>query len=227
MNQDFTWIYREGVATCCKVCGISTFSHKHKAGTEPKDFERLPDASKTMETKSKKDYSHSHCWNQKGENKPACGQPLETHTQCCLCEEKYHIGESNNMVPLPTEDSWEGDIEKWCHRLARFSCIGFKRIKIGEEVKYFDDYIKNSLEVKNIKQIVKKSFEEGLDIKNKIWQKREEAQQDSRTSTITEIREAILSKIQKFITKVETGQARSKETYSDMVAIKYYLDTLE
>lgn len=29
-------------------------------------------------------HSHSHCWNQGG--KPACGQPLEKHKQCCLCD---------------------------------------------------------------------------------------------------------------------------------------------
>ena len=32
-------------------------------------------------------YSHSHCWNQ-GKN-PACGQPLENHKQCCLCDTVY------------------------------------------------------------------------------------------------------------------------------------------
>lgn len=30
----------------------------------------------------KKDYSHSHCWDQE---KSACGIPLENHKQCCLC----------------------------------------------------------------------------------------------------------------------------------------------
>lgn len=32
-------------------------------------------------------YSHSHCW-QQGKN-PACGQPLENHKQCCLCDTVY------------------------------------------------------------------------------------------------------------------------------------------
>lgn len=31
-----------------------------------------------------RDYSHTHCWNQ-GKS-PACGQPLENHKQCCLCD---------------------------------------------------------------------------------------------------------------------------------------------
>lgn len=30
-----------------------------------------------------RDYSHVHCWNQES---PACGQPLEKHKQCCLCD---------------------------------------------------------------------------------------------------------------------------------------------
>jgi hypothetical protein len=29
--------------------------------------------------------SHTHCWNQES---PACGIPLEKHTQCCLCDLK-------------------------------------------------------------------------------------------------------------------------------------------
>lgn len=41
-------------------------------------------------------YSHSHCWAQGGE--PACGIPLETHKQCCLCDTKseypYHIAKA-------------------------------------------------------------------------------------------------------------------------------------
>lgn len=31
--------------------------------------------------------SHSHCWDQGGN--PACGIPLEKHTQCCLCDLKH------------------------------------------------------------------------------------------------------------------------------------------
>ncbi len=41
------------------------------------------------ENKEKSKYehhSHYHCWQQTGENKPACGQPLDKHTQCCLCD---------------------------------------------------------------------------------------------------------------------------------------------
>lgn len=31
-----------------------------------------------------RDYSHHHCWDQK--QPPACGIPLDKHTQCCLCD---------------------------------------------------------------------------------------------------------------------------------------------
>lgn len=33
-----------------------------------------------------RDHFHTHCWEQKGDNTPACGQPLEKHEQCCLCD---------------------------------------------------------------------------------------------------------------------------------------------
>lgn len=32
-------------------------------------------------------YSHFHCWEQA---LPACGQPLSSHKQCCLCDLEYH-----------------------------------------------------------------------------------------------------------------------------------------
>jgi len=44
---------------------------------------------------------------------------------------------------------------------------------------------------------------------------------------IKKIGENILPKVQKFIDKVETGRAKSKETYSDMIEIKSFLETLE
>lgn len=31
-----------------------------------------------------RNYSHTHCWDQN--EPPACGQPIENHTQCCLCD---------------------------------------------------------------------------------------------------------------------------------------------
>ncbi len=44
-------------------------------------YESKENMNKTYE----QDYSHSHCWNQET---PACGQPIEKHTQCCLCSMK-------------------------------------------------------------------------------------------------------------------------------------------
>lgn len=40
-----------------------------------------------MSTKNKnydRNGSHTHCWNQG--NSPACGQKIENHKQCCLCD---------------------------------------------------------------------------------------------------------------------------------------------
>lgn len=40
--------------------------------------------SEATEKTYARDYSHSHCWDQKQPS--ACGIPLEKHTQCCLCD---------------------------------------------------------------------------------------------------------------------------------------------
>lgn len=47
-DADFYPKYQE----VCQICGISSFAHRHKAGSLPKDFERLPEASKTKERAS-------------------------------------------------------------------------------------------------------------------------------------------------------------------------------
>lgn len=71
-----------------------------------------------------RDGSHNHCWEQKGENKPACGQPLEKHKQCCLCD---------TPIP-PTDNGWESRFDK---EMADFpvntSYLFFEGIK-GEKV---------------------------------------------------------------------------------------------
>lgn len=49
-----------------------------------------------------RDYSHSHCWDNKDN---PCGIPLEKHTQCCLCDMKS---------PHPQEDlgeDWEKEFD--------------------------------------------------------------------------------------------------------------------
>lgn len=51
-----------------------------------------------------RDHSHTHCWNQ---TSPACGQPLEKHTQCCLCsavpEKTENIQSDLNYKPSQQE----------------------------------------------------------------------------------------------------------------------------
>ena len=45
-----------------------------------------------------RDYSHTHCWNNEQRNLggiPPCGQKLEDHKQCCLCDLKYPQQEKN------------------------------------------------------------------------------------------------------------------------------------
>ncbi len=48
-----------------------------------------------------RDFSHSHCWHQKT---PACGIPLEKHTQCCLCDVLYDQGKVNASTPPRCEE---------------------------------------------------------------------------------------------------------------------------
>lgn len=52
------------------------------------------------------DHSHTHCWNQKT---PACGQTLEAHKQCCLCDAPYE----ENLKSKPHLESWAGEFEKF------------------------------------------------------------------------------------------------------------------
>ena len=50
-----------------------------------------------------KDYSHTHCWNQGSQ--PACGQKLENHKQCCLCDKKApEVEECQNCKGFPDGD---------------------------------------------------------------------------------------------------------------------------
>jgi uncharacterized membrane protein len=54
---------------------------------------------KGIETKNyERDYSHSHCWNQS--KNPTCGQSLESHKQCCLCDLEYKNGYKKNTKGL-------------------------------------------------------------------------------------------------------------------------------
>lgn len=64
-----------------------------------------------------RNYSHTHCWNQKT---PACGQPLQNHKQCCLCDTKYSPKEEKaNFVQV-------GDTIKCGHCYSNFAIPDLK-----------------------------------------------------------------------------------------------------
>lgn len=53
-----------------------------------------------MNLEYERNHSHYHCWEQYKyefgtELNPACGQPIENHKQCCLCDTKFE-------APAPT-----------------------------------------------------------------------------------------------------------------------------
>ncbi len=48
----------------------------------------------------------------------------------------------------------------------------------------------------------------------------EEAKQEGRIEMWEDLKKRILPSVQKFIKKVESGKARSKETYQDMLEIR-------
>ena len=60
-----------------------------------------------------RNHSHYHCWNQ--DQPPACGQKLENHKQCCLCDtptpslekECEHKMRESNMMPEYCRDCGE------------------------------------------------------------------------------------------------------------------------
>lgn len=49
-----------------------------------------------------RNHSHYHCWHQ--DQPPACGIPLEKHTQCCLCDTPFQEEK--------TTTEWEKEFEK-------------------------------------------------------------------------------------------------------------------
>lgn len=82
----------------CKQCyeqhGVEAYKYCKHTDTpttpvEPKTYER--------------DYSHTHCWAQK--QPPACGIPLDKHTQCCLCDTPVE-------PTAPVGGSWESEFDK-------------------------------------------------------------------------------------------------------------------
>jgi len=49
----------------------------------------MPQVDKNQSKEYERNHSHYHCWQQEGENKPACGIPIGKHNQCCLCDILY------------------------------------------------------------------------------------------------------------------------------------------
>lgn len=62
------------------------------------------------------------------------------------------------------------------------------------------------------------------DAKNRKWVSDFLTQSNQRV--LEKVNQLVLPKVQKFIDKVESGRARSKETYSDMKEIRDFLSTL-
>lgn len=69
---------------CNQCMNHLTCSHG-KADLCKKCAEKCIEQSKDINYEQ--DHSHIHCWNQG--TSTACGQPLEKHTQCCLCDETF------------------------------------------------------------------------------------------------------------------------------------------
>ena len=60
-NEEYTYFYPPTYVNTtepplCPICGITSFAHRHKAGSKPKDFERLPEASKTKDRALQEDW---------------------------------------------------------------------------------------------------------------------------------------------------------------------------
>lgn len=63
--------------------------------------------SDTVSVDNYERHSHTHCWNQIS---PACGQPIDKHTQCCLCSLKVPVATNNSEIRSSLEAS-EKDIQ--------------------------------------------------------------------------------------------------------------------
>ncbi len=91
-----------------------------------------------------RDYSHYHCWEQvnnedtdlEKNNFPACGQPLQNHKQCCLCDKKPPQEETKECATGGFNCGMEG-----CHKCfppakETEECRNCKK-KINESDNYF------------------------------------------------------------------------------------------
>jgi hypothetical protein len=88
----------------CAICPTLTsdgIECAHSLKEVSEEILTKPEIQKMLGEKAhidyERNYSHYHCWDQS--KPPACGQKLEDHKQCCLCD-----------TPTPTTDSWEEEL---------------------------------------------------------------------------------------------------------------------
>lgn len=107
-DADFYPKYQE----VCQICGISSFAHRHKAGSLPKDFERLPEASKTKERASGEDIPRWSERLQKAYDQGYADARREGHPTingfCCACE-CLSLKRKPNKDCLNHEKIWNGN----------------------------------------------------------------------------------------------------------------------
>lgn len=161
---------------CCELC---EGNHRHFSGNarincpchNPKEYNY------------ERDGSHVHCWDQvdnedsdiEKNDTPACGQPLEKHTQCCLCDTlkpkecKHEWEETSNEKiskfyycqkcesvawSLPVKTINEEDFDTWLDNLVKITPFNEKDEKQAEILELYWSRI--------LKEKIGKAFKEYL-----------------------------------------------------------------
>lgn len=183
---------------------------------------------KRLGDKSHIDYerneSHYHCWNQVDNEDndiepletPACGQKLEDHKQCCLCDTPYPQEEKKEYIKKLECGCWETTNESGVG--AGSYCINHAPIR--------EDFGENPLHISaeallecnfRTKELLKKARQEGYEEGRKytlddLLKQAEKAKQIARADLIKELREVRDSdscecdnchRVRKFIKKYE------------------------
>lgn len=77
-----------------------------------------PNVIKDKNQEYERDHSHVHCWDQEG-GFPACGESLNEHKQCCLCDtpipESFTVPKPDFLKDNLLED-WEQEFKDGCFR---------------------------------------------------------------------------------------------------------------
>lgn len=100
---------------CCPFCRCGRCSIKHCVDTEC-DCHAPSDAGVNYSH-----VSHTHCWEQtmfmvENDGKPACGIPLEKHTQCCLCDMKVPVEKNYRESEIAKDLFQPPPTESWAER---------------------------------------------------------------------------------------------------------------